>query len=359
MSTTKVTMERINEVEHHPNADRLDIVQVLGYKVIVGRGFYEVGDSAVYFPPDILLPEETVKNLGMEKYLKHAIFPGNLGKSQCRVSACRLRGLPSHGFLISKGELDEELEDYEFGHDLTDYFGAKKYIPPVRVGAGDAARENVNFPAYTNIENIQRYSKAIPEGTEVVITEKIHGTNVRMGLIVDDLPEGQKYQYAAGSHKVRRKEGSGLYWQFMTQNVKDLLRDLVGYDVVYPNVVLYGEIFGSGVQDLDYGQPEKSLRVFDIAIDGKYLDYDHMCGLCDPYQITTVPLLYRGPFSMEVVEEHTYGPTTFPDVRSKFKDREGCVVKPVKEAVDYRGNRLIFKSVSADYRNRKGAKDDE
>lgn len=358
MSKTVISVERVNEVKPHPDADRLDVVQVLGYQVITARGAFDIGDTAVYFPPDILIPETVAVGLGVYKYLKHAVFPGDIGKSQCRVAACRLRGLPSHGFLVSSHDALLGDKEPEFGDDVTDHFGGKKYEPPVRKGAGDAERESCNFPRYTSIENIQRYPNAIEDGTEVIITEKIHGTNVRMGLVQDDTPEGQRWNYAAGSHKVRRKAGPGLYWQFMSDSIRDLL---VALHMEGPeaNVIVYGEIFGTGVQDMDYGREYKDLRVFDISVDGVYLNYNSMCSVCDDFGVLTVPLLYHGPFSRAVVEECTYGPTTFDGVRCKFKDREGCVIKPATEFVDRRGDRLILKSVSADYRNRKGAKDIE
>jgi len=356
MSKTIISVERVNEVKHHPDADRLDVVQVLGYQVVTGRDNFKVGDAAVYFPPDILLPEEVAIKLGVEKYLKHATFPGDKGKSQCRVGACRLRGLPSHGFLVPVHEFGEQINGPgEWGRDATDYFGAKKYIPPVRVGAGDAEQESYNFPRYTNIESFQRYPNLIEDGIMVVITEKIHGTNVRLGLILDYTPDGHVWNYAAGSHKIRRKEGPGLYWKYMTHEIEGLLSSLHASE----GAVVYGEIFGPGIQDLDYGIETPQMRVFDISIDGKYMDYNDMCLVCSSHGIPMVPELYRGPFSKEKVDEYTYGNTKFEEVRCKFKGREGCVIKPVKETIDYRGNRIILKSVSVDYRSRKGARDDE
>ena len=41
-------------------------------------------------------------------------------------------------------------------------------------------------------------------------------------------------------------------------------------------MVLFGELYGSGVQDMAYGLADgaKGFRAFDIAVDGKYLDFD-------------------------------------------------------------------------------------
>lgn len=176
-----------------------------------------------------------------------------------------------------------------------------------------------------------------------------------------------EYQFVAGSHNQRRAETANnkptFYWQFMDEKLMDLLSYLASEtcpDEPCHDVVIYGEIFGPGVQDMDYGQKEKALRVFDISLDSVYLDHFEMTNLCDQFEIPVVPELYVGPFSHEVVEEHTYGKTTFKGVKCKFKDREGCVIKPLRETFsEVLGGRLILKSVSADYRDRKGAQDNE
>jgi len=72
--------------------------------------------------------------------------------------------------------------------------------------------------------------------------------------------------------------------------------------------------------------------------------------------VPTVPVLYTGSFSPELVEL-TYGPTMMGKVKSEFKGREGIVITPLIEQRCHIG-RLILKNVSADYLDRKGAKDE-
>ena len=127
------------------------------------------------------------------------------------------------------------------------------------------------------------------------------------------------------------------------------------------SVVLFGELFGSGVQDMAYGlnNGAKSFRAFDIAVNGKYLDFDEKGALFARFSVEMVPHLYRGPFSWNVLEEQTYGPTTMcsSGVAGRFPGREGCVVTPVTERYDPDlggSGRVIFKSISADYLARKG-----
>lgn len=353
MSTTIITIEEVTSVKPHPDADRLDVIEVLGYQVVTGKGNFKVGDLVVYFPPDIMIPPEHSVRLGVQQYLKHARMSGDTMKIQCRVSACRLRGIPSYGFCAPVSECGTPVPARPgVGTDMTHLFGAEKYVPPARLGGGDSEPDMPNFHRYTSIENIQRRNPFF-HGEEVVFTEKIHGTNCRMGYVKD----GDEMTFQAGSNKLRRKEGEGLYWSFFTDEVKGLLQCLY-YHYVDVDVILFGEIYGPGVQDMQYGETEKKFRAFDCSINGKYLDKTILWQICEEYGVETVPLLYEGPFSKEAVAEHTDGKSTFP-VTGKFKGREGIVITPLTERLDHRGNRVIAKSVSVDYLNRRGAEDNE
>jgi RNA ligase (TIGR02306 family) len=354
LSTTIITIEEVTSVKPHPDADRLDVIEVLGYQVVTGKGNVKVGDRVYYFPPDIMIPPEFSVPLGVQQYLKHARMSTDTMKIQCRVSAARLRGLPSYGFIAPCASADFPLRlvDAPVGTDVTAWFKGEKYEPPVRLGGGDSEPDMPNFHRYSNIENIQRRNQ-FEDGEEVVFTEKIHGTNCRMGYVLD----GDEMTFQAGSNKLRRKAGEGLYWAFFTDEVKGLLQCLY-YHYVDAEVILFGEIYGPGVQDMQYGETEKRFRAFDCSVNGKYLDKPILWKVCEEYGVETVPLLYEGPFSKEAVAEHTDGKSTFP-VTGKFKGREGIVITPLTERLDYRGNRVIAKSVSVDYLNRKGAEDNE
>jgi RNA ligase (TIGR02306 family) len=350
MSKTLITIERVNQVEHHPNADRLDVVQVLGFKVICGRDQFKVGDAAVYFPADMLIPETIAKDLGVANYLKHTIFPGDIHKTRCRIAACRLRGTPSHGFIV--GPIDFE---GGFGVDVTSKYQGHKYEPRVRSGCGQREPDCPEFHRYTNIESIGRYPDAIPDGTLVRITEKLHGTNCRLGLVKKD----DEFQFMVGSHKVRREPGTGLYSEPLTTETMTFLTEMCDEQ---HDVVVFGEIYGCGIQDLDYGEEGHAFRVFDISIDGMYMDWADLQRWCEISGIPMVKTLYVGPFSQSVVDACTYGPTSMAepkDIKSRFKDREGCVITPLVEQRVRNIGRMILKSVSADYRDRKGAKDIE
>ena len=370
MSEVNITVERIVSIEVHPNADKLEIAKILGTQAIVPKGQYHAGQMIVFFPPDIMLPASVSSELGVQKYLKHSLFGGD--KIACRVAACRLRGVPSYGFISPVPGPGIA----HVGDDLTEYYGAQKYEPPMHTryhggGTGEVwgglASPPLSFHHYTDIQNYWKYHKSIIEGTLVRITEKIHGTNSRVALLKVD----NEWGFYAGSHKTARKqidpEGrESVYWcPLNLPGVMELLTDLCNVEEEPVNdVILFGELFGPGVQDLDYGIAvgEIGWRCYDISINGRYIDYAELVVNCLSHGVQLVPVLYVGQFSAASVEELTNGPTTVVDsttVKSKFQGREGVVITPLKEVYsDYLGGRLILKSVSADYRDRKGAKDE-
>lgn len=370
MSDIHVEVVSISAISEHPGADRLEVAQILGTECCVPKGKFQVGDLVVWFPPNILIPTIFAQKLGVETYLKHSAYPGDSVQSKCRVAACRLRGVPSFGFISS---LEEALTDYAQltvtpGDILDDYFCAHKYEPPaVREPGlprpkgfnGDAATDCPDFHKYTDIQNYYKYAPALEDGLPVRITEKLHGSNVRLGLI----KVGDEFKFMAGSHKVNwkpedSKGNTPIWWQMMTEPVVNLLTSLCDEQ---HSVIVFGEVFGPGVQDMDYGAPDTEFRVFDISVDGRYVDWEVLVVNCLAHGVQTVPLLYRGPFSKDVLKEHTYGPTAMApaeQLQSKFKGREGCVVTPLTEQFSrYLGGRLILKSVSADYLDRKNPQD--
>jgi RNA ligase (TIGR02306 family) len=223
------------------------------------------------------------------------------------------------------------------------------------------------FHGYTEIENIRNFPDLLRPGEEVVITEKLHGKNCRLGLIRVPGDGGDTFEFMAGSNDVRRKEVDARgrpsdFWRPMTEPIRDLLRRPSGGE---HGVVLFGELYGSGVQDMAYGlgNGAKGFRAFDLAVDGKYLGHDEKAALFSRFGVESVPHLYRGPFSWEAVEEHTYGPTTMcsPEAAGRFGGREGCVITPVVERYDPDlggGGRVILKSISADCLARKGGTDE-
>jgi RNA ligase (TIGR02306 family) len=126
-------------------------------------------------------------------------------------------------------------------------------------------------------------------------------------------------------------------------------------------VNLYGEVYGSGIQDLNYGlKGTIDFAAFDVMVeDGfgarRYLNIDEARSLVEGSGLRFVPELYRGPYDLEVIWELASGKEQVSG--QELHLREGVVVKPVTERYDSTPGgvgRVVLKFVSDDYLLRKG-----
>jgi RNA ligase (TIGR02306 family) len=368
MSSLIIEVCAVEEIAPHPNADRLERIRVKNWWCIAPINKYTVGDKVVYLPPEAVLPEELAERWGIAKYCAPlARGPDGKRPPKLRIRASRFRGEPSFGCI------QDPDETWDVGTNVQEHYGIEKWEPPLKAHDGDAAPPVPSFHAYTDIENICNFPDIFKENEEVIVTEKIHGTNCRVGFVLHPDEDGYaEWQWMAGSHGVRRKEHDARgvrsrYWfPFWGEaeeddecDMKRLMEHIVSRENAERAIIIFGEIFGEGVQDMHYGQDGIAFRAFDVSVDGKYLDYDSMVKYLEKYDIPTVPLLYRGPFSMEKMEELVDGPTTVCDqksIKEPFKGREGVVVRPLRERYDFDlggSGRVVLKYVSVDYHERR------
>jgi len=321
----------IKQLEAHPNADRLEIAKVFGTQVCVPKGRFNQGEVVIYFPPDIMIPEHVSAKLGVQNYLRSGIYKET--RCKCRVAAVRLRGCPSFGFI-------EKCLGRELGVDMTAAYGGRKYQPPCRLSLGDADHDVVGFEKYTSIEHYWKYPDVFSDLDSVMITEKVHGTNFRAGKV-----DGVIH---VGSHNIRRKfERPGIYG--LPLQDEDFVKVL---DAAQEDIVIYGEIYGEGVQDMDYGTGRPTYAIFDIVTDGNYWAPEDTLAFCKANNLPHVPVLYTGRYHVGLVEEYTSGNTEYLPSKN-FEGREGIVIKPLEPFWHNTIGRAVLKSVSADYYARK------
>lgn len=359
MSDLIVQVVRIDEIRPHPDpeATRIELAIVKGWQTVVPVGKYHAGDVAIYVPPDCMLKPEVSDHWGVTQYL------GSGG----RVKSARLRGAMSFGFLadvepicgegfIRSREIAERDPGWlttvwvpEVGDDVADYYSITKWEPPSTFNTAELEPEHPAFRRYTDIQLFENYPDTIDHGDEVVITEKIHGTNSRIGLIRSDQEGGEPF-LVAGTHEsqVRQDVESFYVMPLRMESVQNLLRDI--FDATGARaVIIFGEIYG-WVQSLRYGHGKGriSFRAFDISVDGRMMDWDDVVAVCEKHGVEMVPVLYRGPFDPDVLRELSGGSTTVGGDHI----REGVVCHPVVEKISKWGHRAIVKRISDQYRQK-------
>lgn len=352
MSTFTVTVHPV-VIEEHPNADALEIVRIGGYRSIVSKGRYKDGDLVAYIPEAAIIPEALQEELGVTGKLA--------GSAKNRVKAIRLRGIFSQGLIYPARP------NWNVGDDVQVELGITKYEPPVPESLrGDMFNAGSSFAFKYDIENFKREPNLFENGEEVVFTEKIHGTNCRITVVPEDVthPECPNRLWVAskglGAQGLCFKDlpdsPSNTYMrtakQYFTPEV------VAKISLMSEPVSFFGEVYGKGIQDLHYGLAETHFRVFDIFIGspttGFFVEYDEMVTMCDVLGLETVPLLYRGPFSKDALDEHTNGKETVSGRNAHV--REGVVIRPVQERLNpaLPMGRVQLKSVSENYLLRKG-----
>ena len=111
-------------------------------------------------------------------------------------------------------------------------------------------------------------------------------------------------------------------------------------------MILFGEVFGRGIQSFHYGlKSQLGFAAFDLLVDGRFLDWPELQAALARFAVPSVPVLYEGPLSLEVVRQHSAGKTTYGDDHI----REGVVIRPLRERTDPRFGRLVMKYLADAY----------
>lgn len=372
MSTHRVEVVKIDEILPHGNADRLELAKIMGWQVVTGKGNFQLGQHALYIPVDSVLPNS----------LEMRLFPpgSKITLKKGRVRSIKIRGQMSQGMIIPLEDVDAELtakgierRTYFIGDDLAEALEITKYEPPEPEfamgptrGAKKASKNqiNPNFKKYTDIENIKWYTNVFQEGEPVYISEKLHGTSARYGFVPRHY-EGfgaplkaavmkflakwgivKEQEFVFGSRKVQLHTGTNQSWYKEDIYSKILHQENIK-DRLLPGECIYGEIVGDRIQkNYTYGckEGEHKFYVYDVMVDGKWLDYPAFARWCSNRGFEPVPKLYVGPWSQEVHMKYRDGDSTL----GGQKIREGIVVKSVVDEESICG-RKVLKSISDAY----------
>ena len=225
------------------------------------------------------------------------------------------------------------------GFDATSYFGVTKYEPPLPVNmSGEALRPIATSEAFPGPEHFKKYHSELIDGEQVIITEKIHGTNFQIN--------NENGTLLFGSHN--------YYWKDNDANRNNVYvrisKEYPELRMIPSGAIVYGEIYG--VQDLKYDlAPGKiDYKIFAVRINGVIISYDAMVEFCDEYGLNHLTPLYRGKYSKAIVEG-------FNNWNSSLANHimEGVVVVPAIERYSSTlGTRLALKYISEAYSLRKG-----
>ena len=383
MSYFGASIETLEKVIPHPNADKLDLgyMEGLGFQLVLPRDMYKAGDRVVYFPNDSVLTPALLEKFNLTGKLS--------GKNKDRLKiGKRIRGEYAEGLAGSLADVTAVLaleqpidldQDWNAPSDilgkdsnggdvettkLTVALGVLKYEPPEVVVGGQTAGSLPSHLSKYDIESTDRDRSGVEMllETRVVVTEKLEGQNFAASIVRDgngfrfyvcsrsqQLTEPTEEQKASGEMSTFWKNATRLGLQAGMQRFAEKLQ--------LNEVTVYGEQVGPGIQGNIYKLGAHTVYFFDMRLDGRYVDagnfeaaIEHLNLCCEGENLKTAPILFND-YSLRVLLDlrsiddlATGNSRLLPGVL-----REGIVIKPVTEVNRIRGGRLIVKKRSLLY----------
>ena len=368
MEYQNVLIQEVRQIVPHcdPKVERLEVAVVGGWRCIVPKAHYTVGDKVLFIPPDSILPEAYATAIGVTQYLDK----GN------RVKTVKLRQEVSMGIVA---QIPASYTGKPVGTDLGEMLEITKWKPTANAPSGkslkpgkpgkytECARTHPLAWRYPDTANLRHYPNNIPDGEIVVVTEKVHGSSVRVGKVRAEMSEPETYFVGSREHLRRyptesvqmcftqepvayaaawiknffakgrfyrpRKDvpssqaAAANWWWFVGSRpeVQAMVEWLYDNVSVEKQVIVNGEVYGSNVQKMQYGSPQAlQYAIFDILIDGHFVPWDKVVQYCQQFGVITVPELWRGPYNFEIVAKLADGKTV---IGNDAHIREGVVVK--------------------------------
>lgn len=318
------SIQKIKKVFPIEGADRIEGVEVLGWKCVVRKGIFREGDLCIYIEIDTLVPKRCLSKNPQDKEL-------------IRLKTVKMKGQISQGLVLPI--IYEEWADLKIreGLDVTDYVGVKKYEKAIPAQLQGLIKGD--FPGFlrkTDEVRIQSEPKLLEKikGKPFYITTKLDGTSATYYKL-----DGK---FGVCSRNLELEKGDNTYWKMAEKyKIEEWLPD--GY-------AIQGEICGEGIQKNPLGIKGQDLYIFNVfdIKNGEYIFPDDLTWFDD----TTVGDVYKNePIKLvpgeEVGKEFSY---TLEELLEKAKgkypntnkNKEGVVVRSIDQTIS-------FKVVNNDY----------
>lgn len=325
------SVQRITAIDPIPNADAIEVASVLGWKVVVKKSEFRVGDLAVYMEIDSVPPDEP----------QYAFLWRNAEQrpNNFRIRTVKLRGQISQGILFPF--TDTELIPIE-GMDLTEYLGVTKYEPPLPGGSNDIEGQFFDGVPKTDEDRVQSRGDLLSalQGRPYYITVKCDGSSMTVAQ------HDHRVKVASRNYRLADNPDSP-YWR-AARNSNGLI-DMI---VDQPWLAVQGELVGPGIQNNRLGLSEHHFLVFDIfdrhieygppgdCHEGnRYLSWDEMKVLQYDWGFDMVPLELHGrKFTMTQDDLLARAEGKYVGTNN---EREGIVIRNNDD-----GPRVSFKAIS-------------
>lgn len=330
------TVVRIPKLVKLDNADRLMGIPMFGLQAITDLSHHE-GELGILFPAETQLSDQFCHFNSLYRHSEKNLINTNVGylEDNRRVRAIKLRGnrsdalwLPLACIEYAVGTDVEKLREGDQFNVIDGYDICQKYVRKVREPRFQSKQPKAEprvderqFPQHFDSLNYQRVDRNIPLGARVVVTQKLHGTSIRVGHVrvkrslsllarlarrLGVPVDPYEYAYVYGSRKVIKDAENPNQQHFYDHDLwTDEGKRLQG--LIPKGFVVYAEIIGwtdggAPIQkNYTYDCPPGTRKLFvyrvsHINVDGVVSDlsWEGVRDFCASTGLRHVPELWRG-----------------------------------------------------------------
>lgn len=292
------TIETIKHIEKHPNADALEIVQVLNYRCVVKLGQYQLGEKVVFIQPDTVLPD--------------APWTAFYKAKSSRVRAIKLRGVWSMG-IVEKLE-SVGLEPMEVGEEVSALIGVVKYEAPMPQDL--SAKGLLPFSMPKTDEERWQNLEDIRFGEKVDVTLKIDGQSLTVYAKKNE--DGTFSTGVCGRSLEFKDDAVNSYTRIAAQY--GLVEKVKRYaELNNTSIALRGESYGIGIQangKNPHAKQSPSFALFSVFLIDELVyarkgSPHYFYDVAEQLDIPTVPIFETNvPLTRELIRHYDEGVDT-------------------------------------------------
>lgn len=349
------TIQKILNIEPIEGADSIEVATVLGWKVVVKKGEYKIGELCVYIQIDTIVPEKPEF-----EFLRPRKF---------RVRTIKLRKQISQGLIIPydikqlKGGLQE-------GDDVSGFIGVIKYEKidnnPEKYEKPKMSKVwykkwiylfkyNVlyklfpklqrklrssfptNLVSITDEERIQNMPKILEQykGKEFVVSYKLDGSSIT--IIHNKILGKSKYRICSRRFELHDTKND-WYKVFVETKFSEEIQKLINYYETN-DIIVQGEAIGK-FNGNHHNLEKEQIRLFNIYVDGKRLNQSKFITMCRAANIPHCPL-YK-TITLNHTMEEILKISEIPDILNPNTNAEGLVWRCID-------NNQSFKVINNNY----------
>lgn len=349
------TIDVVEDVRKHPDADTLDIIIVRGWQIISKSGNFKIGDKAVVFEIDSVFEKDSVIGLSLPADKATRVHTEEKGyvDEAFRIKTIRLRGQISQGYALPITYFEGAGVNLD-AEDLTAELNVLKYDKPeVFTGSGyaDAAGSfPTDYVKKTDQERAQNLKRTIfdhyKNDTAFQVTYKLDGSSETIARL--RIGEEDK-DYICSRNLALKLDNEEDTSQFLKVG-KPILAKMVEMEMV--GLALQGELVSPTIQKNFEGVAKPEFYLFNVfsQFGYEYLAPAQAKELADRLGINHVPILHH-----ETTLEELFGEgLTENELLAKLLDyaegpsglngkyREGLVYKSLD-------GKFSFKTISNSY----------